>query len=108
MDEVKLKAVKDLAWRNGRLLYILRPVQKQIYKNIQASKDLIYVVNCSRRLGKTFVMAVIALEAALQNINFQIHFGAPYQNALRDFLLPIFRQILEDCPEDLRPVWKQL
>lgn len=53
-------------------------------------------------------MAVIAIEAALQNINFQIHFGAPYQNALRDFLLPIFRQILDDCPEDLYPQWKQL
>lgn len=52
-------------------------------------------------------MTVIAMEAALQNINFQIHFGAPYQNALRDFLLPIFKQILEDCPDDIRPVWKQ-
>jgi len=52
-------------------------------------------------------MSVICIEAALQNINFQIHFGAPYQNALRDFLLPIFRQILKDCPVDIRPVWKQ-
>ncbi len=51
-------------------------------------------------------MAVIAIEDAIRNINFQIHFGAPYQNALKDFLLPIFNQILEDCPEDLRPVWK--
>lgn len=53
-------------------------------------------------------MALIAIEAALQNNNYHIHFGAPYQNALRDFVLPIFRQILEDCPEDLRPTWKQL
>lgn len=88
-------------------MYLLKPAQKQIYQAIKTSKELIYVVNCSRRLGKTFVMATIAIEAALQNINFQIHFGAPYQNALRDFLLPIFRQILEDCPEELRPTWKQ-
>lgn len=53
-------------------------------------------------------MAAFAIETALQNTAFQIHFGAPYQNALRDFLLPIFRQILIDCPPDLRPVWKQL
>ena len=52
-------------------------------------------------------MAVLALETALQCINTQVHFGAPYQNALKDFLLPIFRQILEDCPDDIRPVWKQ-
>lgn len=53
-------------------------------------------------------MAIIALETAIQTPNSQVHFGAPYQNALRDFLIPIFRQIIEDCPEDLRPVWKQL
>lgn len=86
----------------------MKPAQKAIYRDIQKSKSLIYVVNCSRRLGKTFVMAVIAVEAALQNPNFQIHFGAPYQNALKDFVLPIFRQVLEDCPDDLRPHWKQL
>lgn len=89
-------------------MYLLKPAQKKIYQSIKNSTDLVYVVNCSRRLGKTFVMVAMAIEAALQNINFQIHFGAPYQNALKDILLPIFRQILEDCPEDLRPQWKQL
>ncbi len=102
------KAVTDLAWSQGRLKYKLKPAQKQIYDDIQASNELIYVVNCSRRLGKTYVMGVIAIEAAIRHINFQVHFGAPYQNALRDFLLPIFRQILEDCPEEIRPTWKQL
>ena len=53
-------------------------------------------------------MAVIAIETALGRINSQIMFGAPYQNALKDILLPIFRTVLEDCPEDLRPTWKQL
>lgn len=52
-------------------------------------------------------MAIIAIETALKNINYQIHFGAPYQNALKDFLLPIFNQILSDCPSDIRPTWKQ-
>lgn len=109
MEPTKIpQAVKTLAWNQGRLKYLLKPCQKKIYDDINASNELIYVVNCSRRLGKTFAMAVIAIEAALQNINFQVHFGAPYQNALRDFLLPIFRQILEDCPEELRPTWKQL
>lgn len=53
-------------------------------------------------------MAVIALETAIRLPNAHVHFGAPYQNALRDFLLPIFRQILEDCPADNKPIWKQL
>lgn len=89
-------------------MYLLKPAQKKIYQGIKTSNDLVYVVNCSRRLGKTFCMVAMAIEAALQNINFQIHFGAPYQNALKDILLPIFRQILTDCPVDLLPQWKQL
>jgi hypothetical protein len=53
-------------------------------------------------------MALLAIETAIQNINFQIHFGAPYQNELKAFILPIFTQLLSDCPDDLRPVWRPI
>lgn len=79
-----------------------------MYDNLIQSNELIYVINCSRRLGKTFMMAAYADETARKNPNFQIHFGAPYQNALRDYLLPIFNQLFTECPEALRPIWKQL
>jgi len=100
--------VIQTAWREGRLLYKLKPAQLKIYQSIKQSKELVYVVNCSRRLGKTFTMGLIAIETAIQNPSFQIHFGAPYQNALRDFLLPIFNQIIQDCPLAMRPTWRQL
>ncbi len=51
-------------------------------------------------------MALLAIETAIKNPNFQIHFGAPFQNGLKRFLLPIFNKVLEDCPEDLRPQWR--
>lgn len=86
--------------------YKLKTTQKKIYDQIKGSTELINVINCSRRLGKTTTLAVIAIEIAIQNKNAHVHFGAPYQNALKDFLLPIFNQILTDCPDDLRPKWK--
>lgn len=95
-----------MSWETGRLKRLLKPVQKEIYDAIKASNELIYVVNCSRRIGKTTTLAVIAIEIAIQYPEAQVHFGAPYQNALKDFLLPIFNQILSDCPNDLRPKWK--
>jgi hypothetical protein len=52
-------------------------------------------------------MAVIAVETALRNPNNEIHFGAPTQAALRKFIIPIFNRVLTDCPESLRPEWKQ-
>lgn len=101
-----LQAAIRLSWETGRLKRLLKPVQKEIYDAIKASTELIYVVNCSRRIGKTTTLGVIATEIAIQYPEAQIHFGAPYQNALKDFLLPIFNQILSDCPPDLRPKWK--
>jgi len=77
-----------------------------MYEEIQASKELIYVLNCSRRLGKTTTLALIALELAIQRPKSHIHFGAPQQNQVKDYLLPVFAPLLESCPEDLRPTWK--
>src|SRR5260370_5682486 len=109
MDKPKLSPqMIQVAWTQGKLAYKLKAAQLKIYQDIKGCKELVYVVNCSRRLGKTYTMAVIAVETAIQNPGFQIHFGAPYQNALRMFVLPIFQQVLADCPLALRPVWKQL
>jgi hypothetical protein len=51
-------------------------------------------------------MATIACETAIQTPRTQIHFAAPYQNQVKEYLLPIFNELLKDCPEDLRPTWK--
>jgi len=53
-------------------------------------------------------MAVIAIETAIQTPNSQIHFGAPFQNGLKKFIIPIFKQIFTSCPDDLKPRFKQL
>lgn len=53
-------------------------------------------------------MAIISAETAIQNKNFHIHFAAPFQNQVKEYLLPIFNQIFEDCPQDLRPKWNGL
>lgn len=104
-DEAKKTAVRH-AWQTGKLRYLLKPIQRVIYDKIKASKDLIYVVNCTRRGGKSFTMAAIATEIAIQTPHSQIHFAAPFQNQVKEYLLPIFHELLKDCPEDLRPVWK--
>lgn len=105
-NDPQIQAAIRLSWETGRLKRLLKPVQKEIYDAIKASSELTYVVNCSRRIGKTTTLGVIATETAIQYPEAQVHFGAPYQNALKDFLLPIFNQILSDCPTDLRPKWK--
>jgi hypothetical protein len=100
------KAAIKLAWTTGRLKYLLKPVQKKIYDSIKNSTELIYVVNCSRRLGKSFTLGVILTEIAIKYPGSQLHFSAPFQNQVKKYFLPIFRTILKDCPEELKPVWR--
>jgi hypothetical protein len=97
------KAAIRLAWTTGRLKYLLKPVQHRIYDAIKNSSELIYVVNCSRRLGKSFTLGVILTEIAIKNKNSHLHFAAPFQNQVKEYFLPIFNEILKDCPDDLKP-----
>lgn len=77
-----------------------------MYQEIHGSHERTFVLNCSRRIGKTTTLAVIAMELAIQYPKSHIHFGAPQQNQVKDYLLPVFAPLLETCPDDLRPIWK--
>lgn len=65
-----------------------------------------YAVVCARKTGKSFLLCLIALEYALRFPNSQIWFAAPTADALRNITRPLFNQLLEDCPDKLRPVYR--
>ena len=71
------------------------------------SNALKWVNNCSRRLGKSFKMCLQAIEICRQIPFGQARLIAPTQKQMRGITQPLIRQILRDCPEELKPVWKQ-
>lgn len=95
-------AIEQL-WRLGELSWKLDSCQKQLYDKFKTSKYRKVVWNCSRRLGKSFSLLVIALEYALQNPNTQIKYAVFTALQGQKIILPTIRAILEDCPEDLKP-----
>lgn len=103
--EITRQQAIDLLWRDGDLSYLLRPVQQDIRQAIAATDRRIFVIECSRRLGKTFVACVLAIEHAIQKPRSLIRFVAPTKDALKRITAPIFTEILEHCPADLRPTW---
>jgi hypothetical protein len=105
MSISKKDAIRAL-WFRGVLHHKLHDYQKPIYDLIQSSQGLKFVLNCSRRFGKTFILSLIAIEFALKNPNSQIRFAAPTQKSLKNIILPMFTDILKDCPESIRPVYK--
>lgn len=93
-------------WRRGVLHWKLHETQAKIYASIMESDRQKFVLECSRRLGKTFTLVLIAIEWGIKNPNSQIRFANPTQKALKKIILPIIRTILADCPKALRPQWK--
>lgn len=72
-------------------------------QNILASNQLKYVIKCSRRLGKTFLLCVLAIMQCLKKPHSQVRYAAPTQKGLKKFIIPVMRIICADCPEEIRP-----
>lgn len=93
----------DELWRRGVLHWQLHPVQKSMYEAIKATSGKKYVINCARRLGKSYLLCLLAQEYARQNPNAQIKYAAETQRSVKKIILPLMRQITETCPAHMRP-----
>lgn len=101
----KDEAVNAL-WRAGILDFKLHKTQlemMQAYRNLDEGK---LVICCSRQLGKSYFLACLAISEALKTPHCQIKYACPTQKMARKICHPLFRQILQDIPEDIRPDWK--
>lgn len=98
---------KAEAWANGVLSWKLHSTQERMYEAFHACADSTFIINCSRRLGKSYLLLIIAFEIALQYENKKIFYVAPSGKMVKNIITPIIRKLLEDCPEGMRPKWKQ-
>lgn len=94
------------SWETGDLSSKLRQVQRKMKQAMRDARALKYVFHCSRRLGKTFLLVADALEIGLTENNVRLPFAAPTQKQMKTIILPIFREITQDCPPALKPIWK--
>ena len=98
------------SWRRGKLMWKLYKHQRPIYEALWGAIDndgvLKYVVNCSRRFGKTTILCLVAIEYSLRFPNSQVRFAAPTAKSLRKIIHPIFVMLMKDCPEHLKPSYK--
>lgn len=104
MDRAELV---NIAWQRGQLSYKLYAYQRQLYTDlwnaIKDEKCSTYVLNVSRRWGKSTIMCLIAIEFALRFPNSQIRFAAPTAKALKKITTPIFKMLLNDAPQEHKP-----
>ena len=93
-------------WNKGILTWKLDPVQKELYDLVQNSRYDTLVWNCSRRLGKSYCLLVLAIETCLKKPNAVVKFIAPTQKHIKMILRPLVREIIKDCPPEIAPKFR--
>ncbi len=96
----------DVAWRRGLLQWKLSPVQQELYDLYYSGKHKTNTWLCARRTGKSFALVVLALEQCIRHKNSIVKYAAPTKIQINTILRPIFKKILDDCPEDLKPTFR--
>ena len=65
--KISKRQARDLLWERGNFRWLLRPEQQEIYDTIRSAKGSKYTLYCSRRFGKSFICALLAIEDCLRH-----------------------------------------
>ena len=96
--------IKAELWRRGVLIYKMHSIQKEMYQlYMNAGPRSTQVWLLSRQTGKSYCLALMALMEAIQKPNSIIKLLTDTKLHVQTIFEPIFREIMEDCPEDVRP-----
>lgn len=95
--------LKRRCWEVGLLQFKLKEYQLPVYAHFHDNLSRRTVLNCSRRFGKSFIMACIAIEYAIRNPGWSIRFICDTQKHQIGILLPLVREITSDAPSSVRP-----
>lgn len=97
-------------WHGGDLSWLCRPGGQEIlYDFVHGCADKggdtvsPIVLECHRRLGKSFVLLLLLVERALQRPGQQLVYGAPTYEQVATIVVPNMAILLQTCPESLRP-----
>lgn len=97
-------------WFRGILNYKLRPYQKDLetkFQEVRAKNGLLMVGDCARRWGKSSWLVKKCIEYARDPSikHAKVKYGAAFLTDLEEIVIPIFQQMLGDCPKVLQPKW---
>jgi hypothetical protein len=103
----KAQAVKEF-WYRGNLYWKLHSVQKEMYKVFYGSeKNSTLVWLLSRQSGKSVLLSVLAIEQSIKKKNSVVKILTDTKIHAKNIFEPIFKMILEDCPEELKPRYSE-
>jgi hypothetical protein len=66
----------------------------------------IFVMDISRRWGKTFLVALIFVEDLIRNRGWIKTYATAYLKDVAEIVIPMIEDICEDAPHDVRPIYR--
>lgn len=93
-------------WLNGNLDYRLEPQQLELIAGMRDPNVTLVYGDFTRRGGKTDCAGTYCIEECLKGKQ-DIRYATAFQTDLVELIKPAFDTIFEDCPEDLKPQYKE-
>lgn len=84
---------------------LLKPVQKEMFEAFYSSDYRKFVEHCSRRLGKSYFLCVIASITCVHKANAQVRYASVTQKSVRKMIHPIMKSIWSQFAANTRPKW---
>ncbi len=94
-------------WELGRISEMkMHKGQMSVKNKFESCDDRIFVLNSSRRWGKSYFLVCMAIEYALKHPDAQLRYAAPSAKMVKKIITPLIRQIISDCPKSLKPKYR--
>lgn len=94
-------------WKRGDLRHILLPHKQtqlyDFYHSVPEEEGHVVVFECHRRMGKTFLQLVLAVEQCLRHPNYLHKYATPTFEQAKDIIVNIMPEVLRSCPASLQP-----
>lgn len=99
----------EASWLTGRLYVHLNPSQRKIYDRFKTSapKNSKFVVNCSRKIGKSVLGLFLGVEVCIQKKGSLVAFVAPTIDDVQEYVRQLYDVVFATCPDELKPSLKK-
>lgn len=101
-----IRQVRHALWRRGDLSYLLHSTQQKMVSAMDSATSRTFFLLCSRRLGKSFLLVVKAIEKCLQIPNSRVLYLAPFAKDANEIAVDLVGKIMEDAPKECRPEYR--
>lgn len=110
LDEYDLptpEQAREMLWRLGDLTFLLDVNQIQLRDSYVNAKTKNVVWACSRRLGKSYTLCVLAIQTCLGKKNAEVKYLADTQKNVKNIIRPLMQELIASAPLDIRPIEKR-